>query len=179
MLKIISGKYRGRKLVTPKDAQTRPTQGAIREQLFNIIQFDIPESNFLDLFAGSGAIALEALSRGAAHATLIESDRYALLSIRKNIELLELETQTKVIPTDVYKALPTLPKEEYTIIFADPPYSKGHGHKILQAIAASKLLKPGGKLYIEEGEEIQEQVEGLKLNRIKKTGGTFLHEYHT
>jgi len=177
MLKIISGQFRGRKLFTPKDSQTRPTQGSVRERLFNILQLDVPGSNFLDLFAGCGAVALEAISRGAQRAVLVESDRYALLSIRKNIELLGVESQTQVIGVDLYKALQTLPKGEFDLIFADPPYNLGHGKKVIQLIAEKGILKPGGKLFVEEGSEIEGEFEGMELVRIKKSGGTYLHEY--
>ncbi len=107
-LRIIGGKYKGRVLKAPKGSATRPTHGMLRESVFNICQNEIAGARFLDLFAGSGAMGLEALSRGASHITLVENDRHALASIRENIAVLQAASQTTVIAGQAKRVLKQL-----------------------------------------------------------------------
>jgi 16S rRNA (guanine966-N2)-methyltransferase len=109
-MKIVGGKFKGRNLIAPKTATTRPTQGALREAVFNICQSEIVSAYFLDLFAGSGAMGFEALSRGAAHVTFVENNKIALDTIRKNIELFNLGEQITIIPLDASRAIEKLTK---------------------------------------------------------------------
>ncbi len=150
-MRIIGGRFKNRFLSTPKQG-TRPTQGALRECLFNICQGYIEDAAILDLFAGSGAIGLEALSRGAAHAVFIEKGKEAVRCIKQNIVLLGVEAATKVYPCTIEKGLALLTQsdQQFDLIYADPPYGEGWGSIIVQAIDSSNLLKEGGYLFIEE-----------------------------
>ena len=108
MLQIIGGKHKKRKLVAPTSGLLRPTTSQLRESVFNICQHRIEGVRFLDLFAGSGAMGLEALSRGAAHATFVERGSFSLKSIKKNIITLGELKHTTVVPGDVLTVLPLL-----------------------------------------------------------------------
>ena len=190
-MKIIAGSLKNRKVITPKGLSTRPTSGQLREALFNICQTYIEGARFLDLFAGSGAIGLEALSRGASFATFIDIDRQNIRCIRQNIESFQLETQATVICGDVLHSLENLIKkgEQYDIIFADPPYAQGesikgqvryYGESVLKFIDENPLLIKGGMLFIEEGDEIQ--IEKVKVNALvhkssRRFGKSTLNQY--
>lgn len=146
-LKIIAGAFKGRPLKAPKGPSTRPTQGMLREAVFNICQNEIEGARFLDLYAGSGAMALEALSRGASQATLVEQNRNAITCIKENIASLGLGSQAHLIPTNAERAMTLLTKQEtqFDIIYIDPPYDTP---LILEPLIP--LLAPGGLLFIEE-----------------------------
>lgn len=177
---IIAGSYRGRKLFTPKKSETRPTASHLREALFNICQNYIEDAYFLDLFAGSGAIGLEALSRGAAKSTFIEHHREAFHCIQQNIQALGVQDQAQVLQGDVFRMLELLEKkgEKFDLIYADPPYhTKQLAHsqhpsiseKIIQWIDAASLLKPGGVLFLEEAFEFQPHLDDLKTLKLKNS----------
>jgi 16S rRNA (guanine966-N2)-methyltransferase len=166
---------KNRKIITPKGWNTRPSSGQLREALFNICQTYIKGSRFLDLFAGSGAIGMEALSRGASMATFIDIERQNIRCIQQNIELLQLESQVTVISGDVMKELESLVKKgvHYDIIFADPPYAQGktvkgefmyYGKLILNFLDKNSLLSQDGMLFIEEADEVE--IENLKVNAL-------------
>jgi 16S rRNA (guanine(966)-N(2))-methyltransferase RsmD len=123
-LRIIAGVFKGRLLKSPKGPATRPTQNMLREAVFNICQNEIADARFLDLFAGSGAMAFEALSRGASHAVLVEQNRHAIAAIRENIAILHLTTQITLLPHNATRALAQLHKQHalFDIIYIDPPY---------------------------------------------------------
>ena len=124
-MRIIAGEARGRTIVTPAGRHTRPTLDRVRENLFNMLQSEIPECRVLDLFAGSGALSLEALSRGASFAVLVDSDRNANTVQKKNIEALRFSSRTRVFHSDWRKALEKLrsEKESFDLVFLDPPYA--------------------------------------------------------
>ena len=123
-MRIIAGEARGRTLTAPKGMDTRPTQDYVRESLFNILQASVPEARVLDLFAGSGALALEALSRGAVKATLVDCSTDAVQCIKRNAETLGFAERVTVIRSDWQAALMRLSKngERFTLVFLDPPY---------------------------------------------------------
>ncbi len=135
-MQIIGGKHRKRHLKSPKHTVTRPSSSSVREALFNICQWEIENARFLDLFAGSGAIGLEALSRGASEVIFIENSRLTLPTLRENIALLKEESHSRVFPVDVFKGLEKLRDQQahFTIIFADPPYGKGLATKFLHLL---------------------------------------------
>jgi 16S rRNA (guanine966-N2)-methyltransferase len=153
-LTIIGGEFRNRKLKTPKGDVTRPTSAVLRKSVFDICMSHITDAHFLDLFAGSGAMGLEALSRGAAHATFVERDKNALRSIQENIALLKVESQCSVLATDILTALKRLQKQgdTFDLIYIDPPYDNVEiTPLILNFIDQHALLKPDGILFVEEG----------------------------
>lgn len=183
---IIGGKHKKRRLAAPKSKDVRPSASQLREALFNICQQFIEESRFLDLFAGSGAIGLEALSRGASHATFVEKNRPSLVALKQNIAHLQEEKHTQVLSYDAFDALKKLirDKREFDIIFADPPYGTEElslSNKVLEVIAESSLLAQGGHLFLEDALEASQGVvsseSGLELVNTRRYGGAILREY--
>lgn len=171
-LRIIAGIYKGRLLKTPKGPSTRPTQGMLREAVFNICQNDIAGARFLDLFAGSGAMSFEAISRGASHATMVESNHQAVSCIKENIAALQAESQTTLIPADAGRALVILSKQsaQFDIVYLDPPYDKP-----LDLVPLLPLLAPQAIVFIEERYEPKKphkpyDVSGLKLKDSRRFG---------
>ena len=124
-MRVIAGEARRLKLVTPEGNDTRPTQDRIKETLFNIIQNDVPGSVFIDVFAGSGGIGIEALSRGARKAYFIENNIKAVKCINQNIQTTKFEDKAIVLKQDVLVGLKNVREEEADIIFIDPPYEGG------------------------------------------------------
>lgn len=169
MTRVIAGSARGRKLLTPEGQGTRPTTDRNREALFGMLQFDIPGAKFLDLFAGSGAIGIEALSRGAASLDLVEAESSALRCIRTNLKSLSFEEKSKVWAMDVEKALLQLKEagRRFDFIFMDPPYLKGWEEKIANIISEYGLLESDGVLIIESSSETKVQARGLTLIKEK------------
>lgn len=181
-MRIIAGTHKNRILVAPKSMETRPTAERLREALFNICQMYIENASFLDLFAGSGAMGLEALSRGAKEATLIDSSQEAAKCIKKNIETLNFGNRARVICGDVFTWMNKLEQMgvQFDIIYADPPYEvELYPHKVMEIVDQGKLLVPGGTLFIEEvhGRPLQVKWERLKLVNSRKMGKSSLHQF--
>ncbi len=172
-MRIIAGKFKGRMLKTPKGSSTRPTQGMLREALFNICQNEIKGARFLDLFAGSGAIGLEAISRGASHVSFIEQDRRAIQCIQENITALNIESATRIIPTNASRGLNLLAKEgaKFDLIFIDPPYDMQ-----VDLNRVAQLLALNGTLFLEKRyKPIKSMpVPGLKMKEERRFGDTTL-----
>lgn len=168
-LHIIGGKFRSRSLFSPKGVQTRPTSGLVRKAVFDICQADIENARFLDLFAGSGAMGIEALSRGASHATFVDASRLACQCINKNLKNFELENEATVLCGDVLKQLDRLAKQEpFNLIYIDPPYGEGHIPDVLKKIDQTKLLTQGGRLFAEESSTAIKELESLPLQTLRK-----------
>lgn len=183
-LKIIGGRFKGRSLKTPPSSSTRPTQGMLREALFNICQNSIEGACFLDLFAGSGAVGLEALSRGATHATLIESNRQAIHCIQENIQILQVETEATLFPMPAERAVPLLSKQkkQFDLIYIDPPYEQ-LTEKWIELLLSFSLLKAGAFVFIEERYNPKNQkapptFASLSLKESRRFGIALLHRYH-
>lgn len=172
---IFSGIFKRRVLKTPKGDSTRPTTGMVRQAVFNILQHSIEGAKFLDLFAGSGAMGLEAISRGAESAVLVENGKYALNCIEENIQSLGVASKARLIRKDSLKAIKSLSegKESFDFIYADPPYlepSKSGllSHEVLKGVALGSLLKKGGLLIIEEDRKASlDQVDGTGLQFVE------------
>jgi 16S rRNA (guanine966-N2)-methyltransferase len=148
-MRVIAGQWRGRKLVAPGGIATRPTADRTRETLFSMFASRIgsfEELRVADLFAGSGALGIEALSRGAAFACFVEQDRAALDAIRSNLSALGALDRSTVRATSALK----LPRtESFELVFADPPYASGSGTAAARAVVEADWLKPGGWLAVE------------------------------
>lgn len=172
-MRIIAGTFKGRPLKTPKGASTRPTQGMLREAVFNICQNEIEGARFLDLFAGSGAMGCEALSRGALQATFVEQNRNAISCIKENIAALEIESMTRVISLNALKAIELLIKENglFDLIYIDPPYDLK-----LDLTPVTKLLSPNGILFFEERYKGTKPspIDGLKIKDSRRFGEALL-----
>lgn len=140
-MRVIAGKARHLKLKTIEGQGTRPTTDRIKETLFNMLSFDIPGSTFLDLFAGSGGIGIEALSRGAKEAVFVENNRKAINCIKENLTHTKLADQAEILGMDIIRALLQLEVEKKTfdIIFMDPPYGMQWEEKVLKVLTPSTL----------------------------------------
>ncbi len=139
-MRVIAGTARSLKLKTIEGTDTRPTTDRIKETLFNMLQSDIAGCTFLDLFSGSGAIAIEALSRGAREAVLVENSRAACGCIRENLLHTHLSDRAQVMECDCLTAINRLNGHEpFDIIFMDPPYHKGYEKMILERLLSSKI----------------------------------------
>lgn len=162
---ILAGKYKGRKLKSPKGLATRPTTSIVKKALFDICAPYIEESRFLDLFGGSGAIGFEALSRGATHVTFCEQNPAALRSLHENAILLECTTQTTLYRGNAVKLLSKL-NGPFDIIYIDPPYNTLSLTDLLTAIDSSPLLAPDAHLFIESPYSSANEWEGLALHKL-------------
>lgn len=179
-MRVIAGTAKGHNLQTIEGLATRPTTDRIKETLFNIIAFDLPEASFLDLFSGSGAIGIEALSRGAAEAVFVENVAECQKVIQANLMHTKLQGRARLLQTDVLFALDRLAAEgkKFDIIFMDPPYEAGLYTSVLERIAENGLLKAEGYLIAEGSSQIALTIpKGMKILRekvYKTTTLTFL-----
>ncbi len=150
-MRIIAGSARGRTLCAPKGMDTRPTQDYVRESLFNILQQETPEARVLDLFAGSGALGLEALSRGAEFAAFADVSPLAIACITKNSEELGFVDSVSIVKADWQAALDRWAREHrtFSLIFLDPPYKMTEIEKISNHLSENALLDQGALLVIE------------------------------
>lgn len=177
-MRITGGFLKNQSLNTPKGTKTRPTSEKLRQSVFNICQHHVEDAQFLDLFAGSGAMGIEALSRGAQEATFIEKNPSALKILRENLTDLDLSPLATVRAGDVLTILKTLRGKTYDLIYVDPPYGKGLAEEASALIDSLHLLHIGGFLFIEEGEELSfPEFSHLELKKCRKVGSTFLHEF--
>lgn len=177
---IIAGKFHRHRIESPKGDETRPTASRLRESFFNIVQQEIEDADFLDIFAGSGAMGLEALSRGAKHATFIENHRSALYCLETNLKKLNVKPQATVLAGDFQKMLEFLGRRgsQFNLIFADAPYAMTQTSiQLVDLITRFSLLKQGGKVFIEDTHtEAPEVTPSLVLINSRRSGKTFLHQ---
>jgi len=150
-MRVIAGSARRLNLVTVPGNDTRPTTDRVKETLFNILQPDLAGCRFLDLFAGSGAIGIEALSRGAAEAVFVENNRKAQACIKTNLQTTRLYSQARVLECDALTALTRLERDEkpFDVIFMDPPYDKGLEEQVLMSLKDSSLVNEDTMLVVE------------------------------
>ncbi|MEE1242656.1 16S rRNA (guanine(966)-N(2))-methyltransferase RsmD [Frisingicoccus sp.] len=151
MMRVIAGKARRIQLKTIPGMDTRPTTDRIKETLFNILQPELYRTHFLDLFSGSGAIGIEALSRGCEMAVFVENNRQAVSCIRDNLKCTKLSEHAVVIEKDVYTALQILESEGkcFDIVFMDPPYNCFHEKKVLERLSSSSLIHKDTLIVVE------------------------------
>lgn len=177
-LRIIGGAFKGRMLKTPAGDTTRPTQSILREAVFNICQHKIEEARFLDFFAGSGAVGLEALSRGAKFTVFVEQNRRALHAIKENIVFLQVEKKTKILPYSADAALQKL-TEPFDIIYIDPPYDLSVNH-LIELLLERNLLAPDGILFLEQRKKREEKpplFSQLTFISSRRFGEALLYQY--
>ena len=183
-MRVIAGKYRGRKLKSPPSLQTRPTSDRLRETLFNILAPRIEDARFLDLCAGSGAVGIEALSRGAAQVTFVDRSRKMYALIETNLKLLNVgKEEIEVVSREALDFLDRRIKKEdgpFDVIFFDPPYALDY-EEVLDCIGqnAEQLLSRDGVVIVEHYKKkaLQEEFGGLKRYRELKQGDTKLSFY--
>ena len=178
MLKIIAGEYRGRILKTPEGKQVRPSSGLLRGVIFNVLGDLVSGKNVLDIYAGGGSLGIEALSRGAAMATMVEADRATAGLIRQNLEMLKVQDKARVVIQDALDFVSSS-GGKYDIVLADPPYQANVSSQILDTVSKHGLLAPGGILVIQHhrAEKIDGQTQGLSLWKCKKHGKSSVEFY--
>ena len=141
-MRVIAGSARSLRLVTPDGMDTRPTTDRIKETLFNMLHNDLYDASFLDLYSGSGAIGIEALSRGAANAVFVEKGKYAIRCIRENLAKTKLSDMATVMECDVLAAIRSLDSKgkPFDFIFMDPPYNNEHEKNVLETLRNTSLV---------------------------------------
>ncbi len=147
-MRIVAGKYKHRLIKAPKGMQTRPTGDKVKESLFNILQNRILDATCLDLFAGSGNLGLEGLSRGAHFCYFVDCQHEAIKVIKENVRSLNVETQVKILQMDYYQALKTL-NVAFDVIFLDPPYRYHVFHQIMDLLLSQQQLKEHAVIFYE------------------------------
>jgi 16S rRNA (guanine966-N2)-methyltransferase len=158
-MRVISGKFKGRNLVSFQAPHIRPTTDRVKESLFNKLIHEVSEAQVLDLFAGTGNLGIEALSRGATAVTFVELSAKSLSILKKNLHLLGLtgSAQVRLVKEDVLRFIKRWRGAPFDLILADPPFTEQIAHEVMEAISASALLRAGGIVVIESGQH--EQIE--------------------
>jgi 16S rRNA (guanine966-N2)-methyltransferase len=186
LIRIIAGKYRSRQLKSLKGAALRPTRDRLRETLFNILGELVVGSCFIDAFAGTGAVGIEALSRGAREVIFIENHAAAAALIKKNLESLEIRAEARILSIDALRGLEMLAKESFNanqgqeILFFDPPYDNAADYdRVLSFAASSTLLKEGALVVAEHRSkfDLPETVKNLQRVRVLRQGDVSLSFY--
>ncbi|MDC7242931.1 MAG: 16S rRNA (guanine(966)-N(2))-methyltransferase RsmD [Sphaerochaetaceae bacterium] len=178
-MRVISGKYRSRKIKEVKSELTRPTTDRNKEALFNTIGQYFEDALFLDLFSGSGALGIEALSRGASHCDFLDNNYLACKVIQANLDSLKVEESYQIIKNDALKFLRTTDKK-YDYILVDPPYALMKYQEILNTIASRQLLNSGGIIVFEADKNTVLPLKASNIYKYKdKTfGNTIFGFYH-
>lgn len=150
-MRIIAGTAKGRQLKTPEGRETRPTLDRVKEAMFGSIQFDLPGAQVLDLFAGSGGLGLEAISRGAAHTMFVDTSRRAIAIIEENIRALGFAASCTVCQMEAQAALESFARRSlaFDIVFLDPPYASDAAEAAIAKLADAALIARGGKIITE------------------------------
>ena len=177
-MRVITGKARGIQLKTPDGMLTRPTADRVKEALFSIINFDIPGAKVLDLFGGTGQLGIEALSRGATVATFVDAREESCKLIRENLKRTKLEQDAKVVRSDYLDYLSRC-REQYDIIFLDPPYAEVFLENAIKRITEIDILHSNGIIVAERplGKELPWEFEGFTRSKDYKYGKVLLTIY--
>lgn len=182
-MRVIAGVARGRKLAAPQHGNTRPTPDRVREALFSALASTLVDARVLDLFAGSGALGIEALSRGARTATFVERDADTAAVLRRNLTVLpqDVQQRARLVVDDAARALDRLGRanEPFDLIFADPPYATDAYDAVLHAVASANLLAPSGAVVLEHPRTrtAPEPAAGLVLVRSRAYGSVCITSY--
>lgn len=177
-MRIVGGRQRGTKLFTPEGSDTRPTTDRARESLFNVLahgknSISLDGARVADVFAGTGAVGLEALSRGAAHCSFVENGRPALKVLEANIRKCRAEAQAQVMRAD---GLTPPPAQPFDLVFVDPPYHKDYGSQSLAALVQAGWVAPGGMAVVQiHPRETLVIPEGIEKLDERKYGSTLFH----
>lgn len=185
-MRVIAGKFRSRPLKSPKGLALRPTSDRLRETLFNVLAERIPGSCFVDVFAGTGAVGIEALSRGAREVTFVENHIPALRLIRLNLQSLEIQSGAKVLALDALRGLqriaanPSAIASPVDIVFLDPPYAAGQDYRrVLEYLGTARFLAAGSQVIAEHraSVELPELFGSLARVRVLRQGDANLSFY--
>jgi 16S rRNA (guanine966-N2)-methyltransferase len=173
---VIAGEAKGRRLTGIRSSAIRPTSDRVREALFSVLGAAVPGARVLDLYAGSGALGIEALSRGAAGAVFVDSDREAVEAIRANLALTRMDDRASVVRSAVGSFLAAGRHGPFDLVFLDPPYARGTPVEDLEALVAGGLLAAEACVVLETGgPDAPAPVEGLELASLRRYGDTTLH----
>ena len=187
-MRVVAGKFKGRRLKTPKGSEARPTADRVKESLFRIFGEQVVDADFLDLCAGTGNIGLEALSQGAKSTTFVDSNYHSVRIIESNLEMCGFDRkhpQVRLIHLDARKALARFGKRKakFDLIYFDPPYASKIHESCVKQIAEANLLSPAGALVVEH-RKVQEadwteslMLDELVLSRQERYGDTMLSFY--
>jgi len=170
LLRIIAGEFKGRRIKTPTTNKVRPTSDRVREAWFSILQQSIPAARVLDLFAGSGALGFEALSRGAVSVDFVETHRVSLTALQSNIEALQVEDRVTIHRMDAVRFAERLQPAQYDVAFADPPYATDEAERLAAIFRATPFA---GILGIEHRPDLA--LNGDDMRRYGDTAITFLY----
>lgn len=173
-MRVITGTARGTNLKAPDGLSTRPTADKVKQALFNIIQYEIV-GDALDLFAGSGQLGIEALSRGARHAVFVDERADAIAAIRENLRRTHLEKRAEIVRSDYQNYLSGC-KDSFRLIFLDPPYAEKYLENAIKRISEIDILAEGGIIITERplGKPLEEQFAGLERSRDYIYGKTVI-----
>ena len=177
-MRIISGKWRGRRLVAFKSDAIRPTTDRVKETIFNMIGPDIVGATVLDLFAGTGSLGFEALSRGAERVLAVDKGVDSKKIIEKNKNLIGIESGYEFRSDEIIRFL-AKEKRQFDYIFVDPPFTLKMGAEVMRALDDSSVIKPGTRIFVEyvKGEEIPEEFTKLHLEKAKNYGDKLMYSY--
>lgn len=180
-MRIISGEFKSRKIQFPKTKLTRPMTDKTKETVFNIIGSLVNGKHILDLYAGSGSLGLEALSRGALDVTFVDRGSFSVKVINENLQSLGLQSKGQIIEGDVIRSIKRLEKQKriYSLVFVDPPFSQGLVKKTLMRLDQSAILAPFAQVVVGhfKDEPLPESLQTLRLARTKKVGQACLSFY--
>lgn len=176
-MRIISGSRRGRRLFEFKGQDIRPTTDRVKEAIFSMIAGYIPDAQVLDMFAGSGALSFEMISRGADRAVLLDKDKRSIEVIKRNIEALGFESACEVVNTSCFDWL-RRSTQKFDVIFLDPPYNKGFIEESLDAIVNADALTAEGIIVLEsDNTDFRSGFPGLVMWKQKRYGRTYITVY--
>lgn len=174
-MRIVGGKFRSKRIIAPSGTVTRPTTDRVRESLFNILanRVDFAGARVIDLFAGSGALGLEAMSRGASFCLFVDDNHKSHEAIRRNVDELELSEKTSVFRRDATRLGPIGTMRPFSLAFADPPYGKKLGERAAATLAQGGWLQSSALLVIEEEKgSMPDDLPGFSAIDIRSYGGT-------
>lgn len=173
MIRVIGGQAKKRKLYGPSGHTFRPTTGIVKEFIFSYLQQDINNARVLDLFAGSGSLGIEALSRGANFVHFIDRSKYSVNLIKKNLALCNFTSKSLIIKTNVFSQIPRLGKEQckFDLIFADPPFKDNLREKIVRFIDRYRLLNNQGLLFVKHKKgDVDKRKQGIGMLKQRNFG---------
>ncbi len=177
-MRVIAGACKGQRLVAPRQAQTRPTSDRVKTIMFDIIGARVQDAVTIDLFAGTGSLGIEALSRGARQADFVEAHAPTCFIIRKNLQATHLDNHARVIINDAFVFLERgRTEEKYDLALVDPPYEHGFGERMLRSLCENKRLASGAWVVIEESARVKNvaTLDEVQLIKQRVVGDTVLY----